>query len=782
MNTDPSFTVKELLDHAGFVRSLALKLVRDPSRAEDIEQDTWIAALTSPPRREESPRPWLTAVARNFFRKGLRSEFRRERREIAAAVPEAFPSPAELLEREQSLQSVVEAVLSLEEPYRSSILLRFYEGLPPREIARRQGTPVETVRSRLSRGLEQLRERLDRRYGGSREAWCLGLLSLVGRKLPVGPTAAAGTTAISIGVLAMSWKIAAGIVLVGISVTFWALSSSGPSRQRKEEIETHVGSTERQRLGMEPTAVPATEEPEKTVRMLLPPKVQLSPQPNPPAQTNPGLGALLAGQILVDGKPPAEPLILTAKAEGISLNATTGPRGIFHFEEITPGWSGKVLLPDGYWIEKASPGKILNVEQDFREQEGVELDSPSSQLLLEAKKFPVIKGRVVEKGSGKPVPGARAVGDAMGGNENNSFMYGFGATADEAGRFRAPLLSSKVLWIEFSIERNPPEAGRFIIPIDPTLLDRDLDLGDVALPTTREIRFVVRDFDGNPVPGALTFVDRGVGGKGGPTDPQGRGTLLLHDLKAAKMEVGAIGYKIVEIAIPQEIERPLEILLERSNLLEIHLRDVDGKLPWGLQPKIIFKNPLFYVSSASSTEEESDESVPPKGSYPQGLHSEAGASGFAFGYRNKDDRTIVVGLLGKNDVTVLLSSLRPEVPFRIEFVDCLGFPAADLLISGLCTVEKRVEEVLVERKSRKLWGIVRDETGLPLANVTVEVSARLNSSKSLSTDREGGFLQPDLYAERVDLEIHKEGYQTLRAQGFSLENTQNPREFTLLSQ
>ena len=41
--------------------------------------------------------------------------------------------------------------LALPEPYRSTIVLRFFKALPPRRVAERQGVPVETVRTRPRR-------------------------------------------------------------------------------------------------------------------------------------------------------------------------------------------------------------------------------------------------------------------------------------------------------------------------------------------------------------------------------------------------------------------------------------------------------------------------------------------------------------------------------------------------------------------------------------------------------------------------------------------------------
>ncbi|HKB17191.1 MAG TPA: sigma-70 family RNA polymerase sigma factor, partial [Planctomycetota bacterium] len=125
-----------LLTHGDFVRALARSLL-DEHRAEDVVQQTWVAALERPPRAPGRLRAWLAIVARNFAARAARSEDRRARREEAAARPERVPSTAELFEREAARRRVVEAVVALAEPYRACVLLRYFENLPPREIAGR---------------------------------------------------------------------------------------------------------------------------------------------------------------------------------------------------------------------------------------------------------------------------------------------------------------------------------------------------------------------------------------------------------------------------------------------------------------------------------------------------------------------------------------------------------------------------------------------------------------------------------------------------------------------
>ncbi len=156
----------ELLSHADWLRRLATHLVGD--EGEDAVQDTWMAALRSPPAGDASQaRPWLAEVLRNFVRRRWRSASARQAREQAAAPPleAAAASPEDLLGRAQLQQTMAGLVLALDEPFRSTVLLRYYEGNSAAEIARALGVPAGTVRWRLKEGIDRLRRRLDAVHG-----------------------------------------------------------------------------------------------------------------------------------------------------------------------------------------------------------------------------------------------------------------------------------------------------------------------------------------------------------------------------------------------------------------------------------------------------------------------------------------------------------------------------------------------------------------------------------------------------------------------------------------
>ncbi len=238
---------EELLAHADFVRGLARRLVADDQKADDVSQEALIAALEHPPAGSQSPRAWLARVIRNFINRLHRAEQRRAKREKSVAGKNEVPSTAEIIEREETRLRVVEEVLGLDEPYRSAIILKFYENLDSHQAAGRLKIPAATFRTRLRRGLEKLRARLDKAFGGDRSAWCLALAPLAGVSLKINAVTTAGTVAGTsaaagagmtsalqsklVGVLAMSVKmkaLAAAILLLGTTTVLFLISEMKP--------------------------------------------------------------------------------------------------------------------------------------------------------------------------------------------------------------------------------------------------------------------------------------------------------------------------------------------------------------------------------------------------------------------------------------------------------------------------------------------------------------------------------------------------------------------------
>jgi len=201
------FSTAELLSQQAWLRNLAATLVRDQAERDDLVQEAWLAALRTPGLEgKRDLRQWLGAVLRNRWRSERRSDARRRAREHGRAELELVPAAADLVERAELQGVLVRAVLALEEPYRSTVLQRYFGERTCRAIARAEGVPEGTVRSRLKRALDQLRAELDRSSGGERRAWVLALVPLA--RLARGRQALASFAAVAaaaIAVLALGW-------------------------------------------------------------------------------------------------------------------------------------------------------------------------------------------------------------------------------------------------------------------------------------------------------------------------------------------------------------------------------------------------------------------------------------------------------------------------------------------------------------------------------------------------------------------------------------------------
>lgn len=161
-----------------WMRDLARRLLADSGLAEDVVQE---AMLVAHRRRSDIRGTWSSFVAgviRKLAFQTNRSSQRRKRRE-AQFLPEGSDDDvAHLAARVEWMRKTSALLLALDEPYRSTLLLRFVEDAKPAAIAEKLGIPVATVNSRIARGLDRLRERLDVDSRGDRTTWQRALIPL----------------------------------------------------------------------------------------------------------------------------------------------------------------------------------------------------------------------------------------------------------------------------------------------------------------------------------------------------------------------------------------------------------------------------------------------------------------------------------------------------------------------------------------------------------------------------------------------------------------------------
>lgn len=149
-----------LLDlYGGMIYSVALRVLHDPGRAEDLLQDVLLLLWRRPEcvvLSRGSLGGWLLVVARNRAIDVLR-----RRRPTASVEEYQLSSPVCLsseVEREALIRKVREALDMLPANQRITLELAYFEGLSQAEIADRTGDPLGTVKTRIRSGLKSLRK------------------------------------------------------------------------------------------------------------------------------------------------------------------------------------------------------------------------------------------------------------------------------------------------------------------------------------------------------------------------------------------------------------------------------------------------------------------------------------------------------------------------------------------------------------------------------------------------------------------------------------------------
>jgi RNA polymerase sigma-70 factor (ECF subfamily) len=153
--------------HGRLVYSLAFRIVRDQSDAEDVVQDVFSQAWRQASRYDASRGSvlgWLLTLTRSRAIDRLRG--RRSRPEPSGdegtlnSIPDpAAPADVQAASAVQATQ-IRAALDGLTVLQRVAIELAFYEGLTHAEIAERLELPLGTVKTRIRQGLLKLRDRL----------------------------------------------------------------------------------------------------------------------------------------------------------------------------------------------------------------------------------------------------------------------------------------------------------------------------------------------------------------------------------------------------------------------------------------------------------------------------------------------------------------------------------------------------------------------------------------------------------------------------------------------
>jgi RNA polymerase sigma-70 factor, ECF subfamily len=154
--------------HHGLLLGYLYRLVNgDHPLAEDLCQETFYRLLQQRNYKVGYLfKPWLYAIATNLARDHLKSPathtLHQQNNEEGKNwdINDPDPGPEEQAQAAEQRQEVADAIAQLNEEYRVTLLLRFYQGFSLQEIAETLHLPIGTVKSRLSAGTRRLRELL----------------------------------------------------------------------------------------------------------------------------------------------------------------------------------------------------------------------------------------------------------------------------------------------------------------------------------------------------------------------------------------------------------------------------------------------------------------------------------------------------------------------------------------------------------------------------------------------------------------------------------------------
>lgn len=158
--------------HAPMVYAICRKALGDDA-AGDVTQDVFVSAWRG--RDQFDPErgslaAWLVGITkRRIIDHARREERHNSRRAEPAAAPDDRRDPVDALaERDDQIDRIAErvtvarALATLPERPRQAIELAFVHGLSHPEIAERTGVPLGTIKSDIRRGLQTLRQRMER--------------------------------------------------------------------------------------------------------------------------------------------------------------------------------------------------------------------------------------------------------------------------------------------------------------------------------------------------------------------------------------------------------------------------------------------------------------------------------------------------------------------------------------------------------------------------------------------------------------------------------------------
>jgi RNA polymerase sigma factor (sigma-70 family) len=249
--------------HVDLVYSTALRVLRNPTLAEDVTQRVFVSLASH--ARQLAQRPvltgWLYETTRNFAVTTVRSEERRKHREQEVAHMESTNSNESTALWSQIEPALDDALSRLTPADRDLILWRYFERKTALQIGERLGVSAEAAQKRLVRAIDRLREMLADHGVPAPVAGLTALLASQSmQSAPSGLAAssiiAAGTSSaafladstLKITIASMKAKIAVAVLLTTGVLTPLVLQHRENSRLTAEILSLRAQNSDLERL------------------------------------------------------------------------------------------------------------------------------------------------------------------------------------------------------------------------------------------------------------------------------------------------------------------------------------------------------------------------------------------------------------------------------------------------------------------------------------------------------------------------------------------------------
>ena len=153
--------------YATGIKQVAYAYVKDKQVAEDITQETFLRCLTKGNRfkGEASIKTWLYRIAINLCKDHLKNAYNKRvilNEEVTQTIADTSPSAESIALDKEKKNDITDYILELPIQYREIVVLYYFKEFKVTEIAKTLNVSQNTVKTRLRRSRELLKEGMNR--------------------------------------------------------------------------------------------------------------------------------------------------------------------------------------------------------------------------------------------------------------------------------------------------------------------------------------------------------------------------------------------------------------------------------------------------------------------------------------------------------------------------------------------------------------------------------------------------------------------------------------------